>query len=153
VPVTADPSQHPVGADVAQLRKDIAKYRDVSVAVQEGFVATASCAAHPELGGMGVHYVNRKRLGQPLNERAPQILFYSRGRDGEVTLNGAEFFVRDADQALGTDSDRPQLWGQPFDGPMPGHDAGMPVHYDLHVWTHTANPDGVFSPWNRKVDC
>jgi hypothetical protein len=29
----------------------------------------------------------------------------------------------------------------------------MPVHYDLHVWTHKANPAGVFSPFNPKVSC
>jgi hypothetical protein len=81
------------------------------------------------------------------------MLFYSRNRGGELILNGAEFFVRGADQNLSTDSDRPRLWGQPFDGPMPGHESGMPVHYDLHVWTHTANPQGVFSPWNRKIEC
>jgi len=58
-----------------------------------------------------------------------------------------------ADQNLGTDGDRPVLLGQPFDGPMPGHGPGMPVHYDLHVWTHKANPAGVFAPWNPKVSC
>jgi hypothetical protein len=35
-PGSADPSQHPAGAEVAQLRKDIAKYQDVSVAVCRG---------------------------------------------------------------------------------------------------------------------
>lgn len=45
------------------------------------------------------------------------------------------------------------MFGQPFDGPMPGHEPGMPVHYDLHVWVGRANPAGVFSPWNPKVSC
>jgi hypothetical protein len=45
------------------------------------------------------------------------------------------------------------LLGQPFDGPMPGHGPDMPIHYDLHVWTHKANPAGVFAPFNPKVSC
>jgi hypothetical protein len=52
-----------------------------------------------------------------------------------------------------THDDRPSLWGRPFDGPMTGHDPGMPVHYDLHVWLYDSNPAGVFAPWNPSVSC
>jgi hypothetical protein len=153
VPGQADTSQHPAGKHVAQLRKDIAQYADVSVALADGFVPSETCTEHPQLGGMGVHYVHPQRLRQPVDGRAPQILLYARTADGSLDLLGAEFMVRDADQDLSSDDDRPSLWGQPFDGPMPGHEPGMPVHYDLHVWTHEANPDGVFAPWNRRVSC
>jgi hypothetical protein len=36
---------------------------------------------------------------------------------------------------------------------MLGHEPGMPVHYDLHVWLYQANPDGVFASWNPSVSC
>ena len=29
----------------------------------------------------------------------------------------------------------------------------MPWHVDLHVWTHVANPAGVFASWNPNVTC
>lgn len=43
--------------------------------------------------------------------------------------------------------------GLPFDGPMPGHETGMPVHYDLHVWLFRHNPDGLLAPFNPAVSC
>ena len=64
-----------------------------------------------------------------------------------MTLLGAEYMVPDVGQP------RPEIAGESFDGPMPGHAPGMPVHYDLHIWTHVANPAGVFAPWNPLVDC
>lgn len=44
-----------------------------------------------------------------------------------------------------TDDDRPSLFGAPFDGPIEGHEPGMPIHYDLHVWVHKRNPLGTFA--------
>jgi hypothetical protein len=43
--------------------------------------------------------------------------------------------------------------GQSFDGPMPGHNPDMPVHYDLHVWLYKYNPAGLFAAWNSRVNC
>jgi hypothetical protein len=48
----------------------------------------------------------------------------------------------DDDQNLATDGDRPSVFGLPFDGPMEGHNAFMPRHYDLHVWIWHHNPSG-----------
>jgi len=36
---------------------------------------------------------------------------------------------------------------------MPGHFAGMPVHYDLHVWLWKHNPAGMFAEWNPGLSC
>jgi hypothetical protein len=152
---TADPGAHDrdgAGRDVAELRRTLAPYRDVAAALADGFVPTEQCAASPA-GAMGLHYVNPARLQAPADPAKPQILLYGKAADGSVELLGAEFFTPDGDQDLGTDGDRPSLFSQPFDGPMPGHEPGMPVHYDLHVWVGKANPAGVFSPWNPNVSC
>jgi hypothetical protein len=66
---------------------------------------------------------------------------------------GLEYWKADADGDLSTDEDRPSLFGQPFDGPMPGHNPGMPVHYDLHVWLFAKNPSGFFAPFNPELNC
>jgi len=52
-----------------------------------------------------------------------------------------------------TDDDRPTLFDQGFEGPMPGHEPGMSIHYDLHasVWQH--NPVGMFAAWNPSGSC
>lgn len=48
---------------------------------------------------------------------------------------------------------RPSVFGELFEGPMPGHDAGMPWHYDKHVWAWDTNPSGMFSQWNPSISC
>ncbi len=66
---------------------------------------------------------------------------------------GVEWFVADADQYLSTDEDLPSLFGVQFDGSMPGHEEGMPMHYDLHTWIFEHNPSGTFTPFNPRVIC
>ena len=84
---------------------------------------------------------------RPVDPSSPTVLLYEPDDAGGLKLLGAEFLQPDVGQPTTT------LEGEPFDGPMPGHTAGMPVHYDLHVWTDVANPSGVFAPWNPKVTC
>jgi hypothetical protein len=52
--------------------------------------------------------------------------------------------------------ERPSLFGQPFMGPMEGHEPLIPkeyVHYDLHAWLFKNNPLGMLSPTNPDVNC
>jgi hypothetical protein len=137
-------------ATLAHVRDITAKYRDVEVALADGYLPTDDCVASPD-GGMGLHYVKPQLLGV-LDPDHPAVLLYQ--ADGaHRTLMGAEWFHADADQDLATDDDRPSLFGHAFQGPMLGHEPGMPIHYDLHVWAWHANPSGDFSPWNPSVHC
>lgn len=148
----AQHSRAGAGHSLAELKQSLRKYQDVSVAEAEGFVPASECTESPE-GGMGVHYLHPARAAAPVDATAPAILLYQPTADGGLRLMGAEWFQADADQDLTTDDDRPALWGQPFSGPMPGHDPMMPVHYDLHVWLYDSNPAGVFADWNPSVSC
>jgi hypothetical protein len=47
----------------------------------------------------------------------------------------------------------PELFGQAFQGPMPGHFPGMPWHWDLHAWIWANNPNGLFEQWNPALSC
>jgi hypothetical protein len=78
---------------------------------------------------------------------------YLPGANGELELVGLEYWKVDADGSLATSDDRPSLFGQPFDGPMPGHNATMPVHYDLHVRIWEDNPAGVVAIWSPALTC
>lgn len=73
--------------------------------------------------------------------------------NGKLELVALEYFKRDADGSLVTADDRPFLFGQAFQGPMPGHNPTMPVHYDLHVWLYEDNPSGTFAQFNPAVSC
>ena len=135
---------------LAHVRDVTAKYRDVEAALADGYLPTDDCVASPD-GGMGLHYVNPALLGDLDPDHPPVLLYSPEGH--RRTLMGAEWFQPDADQDLTTDADRPSLFGHAFQGPMLGHEPGMPIHYDLHVWAWRANPARDFSPWNPAVHC
>lgn len=124
------------------------KYHSEEAAIADGFVPTDECVP-----AMGYHYVNFARLDDKLEPNRPEALLYAPTADGGRVLAGAEWLVVDEDQDLATDNDRPQVFGHPFDGPMPGHVEGMPVHYDLHAYAWVPNPDGSFATWNNDIDC
>lgn len=130
------------------------RFHDPSEAVAAGFIPTDDCVALPGVGGMGYHYVNPANASDGVIDPArPDILVYVPDGKGGRTLAAAEYFKPDADQDLSTDGDRPSMFGHAFDGPMPGHEPGMPIHYDLHVWLYKHNPNGQLAPWNPTVSC
>jgi hypothetical protein len=147
----ADPGAHDQASTtglVAQIRKTVDPYRSVEAALEAGYAPVSGCESSPA-GGMGVHYMNPAYAGGPVDPAKPTILLYGPDGNGGLRLLGAEWWRA----YTGPDQDRPMLGGEPFNGPMPGHDEHMPTHYDLHVWTHVANPAGVFAPWNPNVSC
>lgn len=151
---TTDPKAKPDAAQLAKVRKATLKYRDVRKAIADGYMKTDKCHAEPG-GAMGFHYVHKTRvLDREVDATKPEVLLYGPKKGGGVQLNGVEYFVVDADQKLSTrDKDLPKPLGHAFDGPMAGHEPGMPVHNDLHVWLYAKNPKGLFAPLNPKVKC
>ena len=147
--------------ELQRAREALDKYKDPVVAVHDGYWSTVGCVTYPKaggqgevpykLGGMGVHFVNFGLLGKALDPLKPQILVYE-PVGGKLQLVAAEWFVPISPEV----KDRPQLFGQPFDGPMEGHHPLQPKglhHYDLHVWLWKENPSGMFAPTNPKVKC
>ena len=141
------------------MRTALAKYEDPYVAVRDLYLSTVGCvhydgtkmAGHMEYpkGGMGVHFVNLTIQG-PLDPMKPNVLIYE-PVDGKLELVAAEWLV-----PVTVAKERPVLFGQPFQGPMEGHEPLIPqgfVHYDLHAWLFKDNPLGMFSPTNPDVTC
>jgi hypothetical protein len=144
-------SQHD---DLRRARAATRRFRDVKVAREAGYAATGECAEDPKYGGMGIHYANEELLADgELDVSKPEVLVYEPTPSGRLRLGAVEYLQADADQDLATDPDRPSLFGLPFDGPMLGHEPGMPVHYDLHAWLYRHNPAGRFAMWNPNVHC
>jgi len=157
------PAKDEVGMLLAKLKVATEKYHDPDVAIADGYMATDSCV--PE---MGYHYVNAS-LASDLNvtELVPEVVLYEPTEEGRK-LVGVEYFAA----ALANTAGGPAPWfgeeappmgwynpaptlfaGQVFDGPMAGHEPGMPWHYDLHAWACKDNPDGAFAPFNPDVSC
>lgn len=128
------------------------KYASEQRAIDAGFLRTDDCVELP-FGYMGYHYTYPSRIDGRLQPGQPEVVLYKDGADGNRVLTGIEYIVVAEDQHLPySDHDRPTLWGHEFQGPMAGHGPGMPVHYDLHVWTHDDNPNGAWTPANTSSD-
>lgn len=139
--------------DLARALLGTARFHSVQQAEAAGYAAASPCVASPA-GGMGIHYENAALMADPaLDPARPEVLVYEPKANGRLRLVALEYWLQDADGSLATSDDRPSLFGQPFDGPMPGHSPVMPVHYDLHVWLWQPNPSGFFSQWNPRVSC
>ena len=152
-------AEEPNAAEIDAMREALAKYKDPYVAVRDLYLSTVGCVhydgmkmpGHMEYpkGGMGIHFVNLTVQG-PLDPKKPNVLIYE-PVDGKLELVAAEWLV-----PVSVAKERPVLLGQPFQGPMEGHEPLIPqefVHYDLHAWLFKDNPNGMFSPTNPNVTC
>lgn len=165
-----DPS---LGPQLAAVRAATAKYHDVDVAVAAGYLNPSGRACDQiAIGAMGIHSPNLALQGnQALDPLQPEVLLYLPKPGGGFRLVGVEYIqvVLLRDPATGmvapwhshdpwpshyqVVTPTPQLFGQTFDGPMPGHVPGMPWHWDLHAWIWAQNPTGIFSQWNPAISC
>ena len=113
-----------------RLRQSLEKYQDYKVAVRDLYLSTVGCihysgekiAGYMEYpkGAMGVHFVNLTVQGPP-DPMKPNVLIYEPvGK--ELKLVAAEWLV-----PLTKDTkERPSIFGQPFMGPMEGHEPLIP---------------------------
>jgi hypothetical protein len=163
-----------------QVRAATEKYRDVRVALAEGYVRdpldlcdTAAMMGRPaELGAMGVHYVQMERLGitGPPNPRVtgtsthtdflrPSVLIYEPQADGSLALVAIENLAFESSWKMAGHDRPPSFRGVPYD--YMADDAATPVdeahmfapHFDRHVWLYRENPNGLFAPFNPNVSC
>ncbi len=138
-------------ADLAEVRESLRRYTDPLVAIRDGYASTLGCVAYPD-GAMGVHFLNPAHIAPAPDPFRPVLLVYEPAEEGRLRLVAAEWFVP---LATGI-TERPSLFGRPFDGPMAGHEPLMPDalhHYDLHVWLFKENPAGLFAAINPNVGC
>jgi hypothetical protein len=178
--IDASSSPKPGEPSLAEIRKATERFRDVDVALAEGYIRdpanmceTADMMGKPrELGAMGVHYVRFDMLGVggPPDPRVdgtgthtdflkPGVLIYEPQADGSLELIAVENLVfAKAWKAAGNDAP-PSFHGLPFDTMV--DDAATPVdeahnfepHHDRHVWLYRENPNGIFAQFNPRVSC
>lgn len=156
--ITSAGAQEVDKAQIEAMRQALMKYQDPYVAVKDLYLSTVGCVyydgmkmeGHMEYakGGMGVHFVNLTVTG--LDPLKPNVLIYE-PIGGKLNLVAVEWLV-----PLSVAKERPSLLGQPFQGPMEGHEPLIPAgfhHYDLHAWLFKDNPLGMFAPTNPTVTC
>ena len=165
-------------AAIAEVREATAKYKDVNVALAEGFVpAPSGCvtAAHEglpaEWGAMGIHYIHPAML--KITKTAPRvdgmtthtdflkpsILLYEPQADGSLVLLGVENLVFQKSWKEAGSGAPPQFAGRTWDAmaddPATAADEAhqFEPHYDQHVWTLRENPNGALMPFNPNATC
>jgi len=170
----------PVAADeLAEIRAATEKYRDVEVALADGYIAdpTGMCVTPDmegepvELGGMGIHYFRPDLLGITAPEPRvagvgthtdflqPGILVYEPQADGSLELVAVENLVFvEGWKAAGHEAP-PEFRGTPYihrvDDPATEVDEahGFEPHYELHMWLYRDNPAGLLAQYNTDVTC
>lgn len=165
---------------LAEVRRLTEKYRDVRVALAEGYIRdpfdlcdTADMMGRPaSLGAMGVHYFRPDMLGitAPPNPRVngngthtdfrkPSILIYEPQADGSLELVAVENLVFQTSWKATGRTAPPSFHGVVYDtmqdNPATAIDEAhkFEPHYDRHVWIYRTNPNGVFAPFNPNVSC
>ncbi len=106
--------------------------------------------ARRRAGAMGYHWQKIEQISTDpasVKELSPPGLLYFQKEDRTWILGGLEYLLWAARQPT------PAIYGELFDGPMAGHQATVPEHFDLHSYPGYLNPDGVFSSWNMAAMC
>jgi hypothetical protein len=164
---------------IAAARAASEKYKDVNVALADGFVpdpsglciSAAEEGLPAEWGSMGIHYLNMALLkmdgsgkrvdgaGTNTDFATPAILLYEPQQDGSLELVGLENLVfLKAWEAEGNNnppSFAGKNWDVMADDPATAGDEahGFMPHADLHVWAIRENPAGPMVPFNANVTC
>ena len=163
-----------------ELRAITARYRDVNVALADGYVRdpansceTADMAGRDRADGvMGIHFVHMERLGitAPPNPkvdgngthtdfRTPAVLIYEPQADGSLELVAVENLVFIKAWEAAGHKEPPTYLGHAFnrmvDDPNTEVDEAhhFAPHYDLHVWAYRENPKGTFTQFNPAATC
>lgn len=170
----------PAEPDISAVRAATERFRDVNVALAEGYVRdpmnlcdTASMMGRPAaLGAMGVHYFRPDLLGitAPPSPRVsgsgthtdfnkPAILIYEPQAGGSHELVAVENLVFIKAWEAAGNKEPPSYQGKSFDrmedDPATAIDEAhmFEPHYDLHVWLYRENPNGMFAQFNPNVSC
>jgi hypothetical protein len=133
-------------AAVQGLRASLAPYSSLNLAKAAGYsTAITDCMSNGDEGAMGVHFGNTALIDGAADAAHPEVLIYEPGTNGQMSLVGVEFVVPFA--VIPKTGTPPVLFGERF---VPNDVFGL---WTLHVWTHRANPSGLFSEWNPRVSC
>ena len=140
---------------VERVRRATARYRDIGVAVAEGWVAGTPCVTGPNTGAMGVHFVLPPRIGDgEVNADEPEALIYEPLPSGAMRLVGVEYIIpADAWASKHPGGGTPAVDGHLTNLVGFPNRYGLPAFYELHVWAWEHNPDGHFVDWNTMVSC
>jgi hypothetical protein len=130
---------------LATLQGATARYRDIDVAVADGFILLHECEVRPGEGAVGILYVHLDRFTDGiLDPMEPDGLLYAPNGSGKPDLIGVEVAMPAA------------MWS----GTAPPEFLDVPLQLEeefdawgLHIWVWRENPDGMFAQAHPGVSC
>lgn len=169
-----------LAAVLEELRLQTERFRDVEVALAEGYIpdpsgmcVTAAQEGFPaQLGAMGIHYFRPDLLGltgdvprvdgtgMHTDFSQPAALVYHPTADGSLRLGAIENLVWEKAWKDAGNVEPPTFHGLEYwrmvDNPLTedvDEAHGFEPHYELHLWVHEENPLGAWIPHNPAVTC
>jgi hypothetical protein len=126
--------------ELARVRAATAKYQDIDRAIADGYADADLFIPH-----MGWHYLNEGLVDGEFDMEKPELLVYAPWPNGELKLVAAEYAVphalsADPPEGFTGTQDVWNLEPPPFD------------LWTLHAWVWYNNPDGMFEPFNPRID-
>ena len=143
------PSTNGLLAD--RVREATAIYRDLNQAIADGYAQFGGCVSGPEVGAMGVHFVNGSLVDGTLDPDHPEALIYEI-KNGTARLLGVEYITPVAAWSA-NHPELPVLSNQHLQIVGTPNRYHLDAFYELHVWAWRDNPNGTFVDWNPRVSC
>ena len=135
------------------VRQATEKFIDVNAATAAGYAPAFGCVTGPDMGAMGVHYINSALVsGGQLNADQPQALIYEPVGKA-MKLVGVEYITLAENWLTAHQQAPPVLEGQLLQYIGTPNRYGLPGLFELHVWAWRDNPHGAFVDWNTHVSC
>jgi len=129
------------------------RFIDVNAATAAGYAPAFGCVTGPDMGAMGVHYINNALVsGGELNANEPQALIYEPVGKA-MKLVGVEYITLAENWLTAHQQAPPVLDGQLLQYIGAPNRYGLPGLFELHVWAWRDNPHGAFVDWNTHVSC
>ncbi|HET8649772.1 MAG TPA: hypothetical protein VFL95_07010 [Gemmatimonadales bacterium] len=146
-----DPTS-PQEEQLAKLRAAVLPFHDLTSAQQAGYTVVvahptsgATCISDPQLGAMGIHYLNTALVDDTVIVTQPELMIYEPQEDGTAKFVAVEYIIPFS--IRGEDQPAPTLFGETF---KQNETFGV---WALHAWVGEDNPSGTFSDWNPDVSC
>jgi hypothetical protein len=120
-------------------------YKDLAAAKAAGYTKQypEGCIQTAD-GSQGFHFLNESLVDDKVDVNTPELLMYEPKADGSTELIGVDYAIP-FDKWTATEP--PTLLGRPL-----MRNENLKV-WALHIWTHRANPSGMFAAYNPTVNC
>lgn len=127
--------------EINQVKEATSKYRDVNVAINEGFFDASGFV--PD---MGHHYILPQRIDNTFELESPEILLYVPDGSGTMEFVAIEYAVPVED------IENPGNPPEGFSGNQDVWHLNTDLkQWQLHVWIIRENPDGIFAAHNPTI--